>query len=223
MTRSGATAINRKWEGWPAMSTNNQESARGPAPRGSAAVRDALIDATERLCAERSPARVSVRDIAAEAGVNHGQVHHYFGSKEGLIASTLERLDAGIAEQVITGQGLEPSRLVGAATLRPGFLRLLAWALLEGDGRPQIGDLRFGRMLIERLREEGLSKQDAGIAATQVMAIAGGWALLEPALMTVNQLSEEEARAVSSSLGAVVESVLSTPARDQESERRATR
>ncbi len=50
-------------------------------PRGPDAVRNALIEATAKLCGERSPALVSVRDIAAEAGVNHGQVHHYFGSK----------------------------------------------------------------------------------------------------------------------------------------------
>ncbi len=190
------------------MSANNDESAQESAPRGADAVRAALIDATEKLCAERSPAQVSVRDIAAEAGVNHGQIHHYFGSKEGLVAATLERLDGAIADQVITGHGLEASKLVAAATLRPGFPRLLAWVVLEADDPPQIGKLRFGRELIEHLKEVGLGEREALVAATQVMVIAGGWAILEPALMLANEMSTNDARAVTASLDALVESVL---------------
>jgi AcrR family transcriptional regulator len=157
--------------------------------QGADAVRDALIEAAERLCAERSPARVSVRDIAAEAGVNHGQVHHYFGSKEGLIARTLERIDAAITEQVVGESEVKPSKLVGVATARPGFLRMLAWALLEGGDAAQIGDLRFGRVLAERLQAEGWNERDALVVATQAMVITGGWALLNPAFVIANELN----------------------------------
>lgn len=194
------------------MGSNSGTTEETGAPQGPEAVREALIAATDRLCSQRSPALLSVRDIAAEAGVNHGQIHHYFGSKEGLIAATLERLDAAIADQVITETGIEPSRLVGAATLRPGFLRLLAWTLLERDGPPRIGELRFGRELARRLEDTGLDERDATVAATEVMVIAGGWALLEPALIVSNRLDEDDVEAVAKSLDALVESVLSAAA-----------
>ena len=53
--------------------------------------RDLLVDATLRLLVTRPVAGVSVRDIAAEAGVNHGLVHRHFGSKDGLIRAAVER------------------------------------------------------------------------------------------------------------------------------------
>ena len=53
--------------------------------------RDLLVDATLRLLVTRPVAGVSVRDIAAEAGVNHGLVHRHFGSKDGLIKAAVER------------------------------------------------------------------------------------------------------------------------------------
>src|SRR5262249_47925397 len=46
--------------------------------------RDLLIDATLRLLVSRPVAGVSVRDIAAEAGGNHGLVHRHFRSHDHL-------------------------------------------------------------------------------------------------------------------------------------------
>src|SRR6185369_8160826 len=68
---------------------------RGPvaaAPRGQRETVAALIDATIALLAERGPAAISVRDIAARGGVNHGLVHRHFGSKQALVRAALDRL-----------------------------------------------------------------------------------------------------------------------------------
>ena len=51
----------------------------------------ALLDAAERLLVERGHAGITTRKLAAEAGVNHGLVHYYFGSLENVLARTLER------------------------------------------------------------------------------------------------------------------------------------
>ena len=60
----------------------------------------ALLDAAERLLVERGHAGLTTRGLAAEAGVNHGLVHYYFGSLENLLARVLERFtDAMIARQ----------------------------------------------------------------------------------------------------------------------------
>jgi AcrR family transcriptional regulator len=48
-----------------------------------------LIDALLRLLEERSVGDLSIRDVAAEAGVNHGLVHRYFGSKENLVREAI--------------------------------------------------------------------------------------------------------------------------------------
>ena len=55
------------------------------AVRGRAASEDALVRAAADLFEDVGPHAVSVRAIAERAGVNHGLVHHYFGSKSGLV------------------------------------------------------------------------------------------------------------------------------------------
>ena len=57
--------------------------------RGPEAVRQRLIEATRDLIAERSPAMITNKEIAAAAGVNHGQIHHYFESKDNLVAAAI--------------------------------------------------------------------------------------------------------------------------------------
>jgi AcrR family transcriptional regulator len=70
-----------------------------------------LMDAAERLLAERGSAATSVRDVLAEAGVaNASAVGYYFGSKDGLIAAVERRA----VEQV------NAERVAGLAALRPG-------------------------------------------------------------------------------------------------------
>ena len=69
-------------------------------PRGRDSVRAALLEAAETLFAEKGPAAVSVRDIAREAGVNHGLVHRHFGSKAGLLHDLMTTLSADIADAI---------------------------------------------------------------------------------------------------------------------------
>jgi AcrR family transcriptional regulator len=58
------------------------------------AAEEALLDAAERLLVEVGYAAITTRRIAAEAGVNHGLVHYYFGSNENLLVRALERFTA---------------------------------------------------------------------------------------------------------------------------------
>jgi AcrR family transcriptional regulator len=53
--------------------------------------RRALLDAAERLLIEDGHAGITTRKVAAEAGVNHGLVHYYFGSIEELLFQAMER------------------------------------------------------------------------------------------------------------------------------------
>ena len=51
----------------------------------------AILDAAEKLFAERGFTAVTVRDIAAEAGVSHALVHRYLGSKQHVYRAMLAR------------------------------------------------------------------------------------------------------------------------------------
>jgi AcrR family transcriptional regulator len=62
-----------------------------PRPRGQAA-RVALLDAAERLFAERGIESVSLRDVCVAAGQrNHSAAQYHFGDRRALVAAVFER------------------------------------------------------------------------------------------------------------------------------------
>lgn len=60
-------------------------------PRDAEKTKTVIIEATRRLFAERDIASVSIRDIATAAGVSHGLVQQYFGTREEMIAGIIKR------------------------------------------------------------------------------------------------------------------------------------
>jgi AcrR family transcriptional regulator len=66
-----------------------------------------ILDAAERLFAEHGPVNVSIRRIAAEAGLPHSAVYRYFESKDEVVRQVVVR---GRARQV------ERDRHAGAST-----------------------------------------------------------------------------------------------------------
>ncbi len=52
---------------------------------------DRLLDAAERLFAKRNYQTVTLREIAAEANANVGQIAYHFGKKETLVRETIQR------------------------------------------------------------------------------------------------------------------------------------
>src|SRR5438105_15303177 len=94
-------------------------------------VRSLLVSALVELLKTRSIDAVSVRDVAAAAGVNHGLVHRYFGSKAGLVEAAVEQLSAEIHRG-------RPDRAAMSATTfsylraHPDVARLVARACLDG-------------------------------------------------------------------------------------------
>ena len=60
-----------------------------PDPAEANDTRTRILEAAERLFAERGIEAVSVRSILVEAGVNVALAHYHFGSREGLITELL--------------------------------------------------------------------------------------------------------------------------------------
>lgn len=51
-----------------------------------------MLDAVERLCAERSAGEVTVRAITEATGVSPALVYHHFADKDDLIDRSLDRM-----------------------------------------------------------------------------------------------------------------------------------
>jgi AcrR family transcriptional regulator len=56
------------------------------------AVKDAILDATDRLLARFGYRKMTVEDIAAEAGIGKGTIYLHFNSKEEVVLSHIDRI-----------------------------------------------------------------------------------------------------------------------------------
>ena len=84
MTKTPATADLEIEDGRPSIREANVE---------------AFLDAAERLLVRDGAAGVSTRQLAREAGQNHGLVHYYFGSVEELLLLALERFTGRVLDR----------------------------------------------------------------------------------------------------------------------------
>ena len=118
-----------------------------------------LVSAATELFAARGPDGVSLREIAAHAGLNYGLIHQYVGSKDELlrlvIARSTSTTAARFAEAGGVGEALELLQgPVGAD--RPPYPRLLAWAILQGrDPKELAGPSPALPQLIAMLPDRG--------------------------------------------------------------------
>lgn len=64
-----------------------------------AVAKEALLDAAERMLVDVGYAAITTRKLGEEAGVNHGLIHHYFGSSDALLVQALERFTERLLER----------------------------------------------------------------------------------------------------------------------------
>lgn len=58
-----------------------------------------LLDAAERILVQDGHAGVTTRRVGAEAGLNHGLIHYYFGSLDELFLQVFERFTAELLDR----------------------------------------------------------------------------------------------------------------------------
>jgi AcrR family transcriptional regulator len=154
--------------------------------------RAVIRDEALRLFADRGPDAVTVRQIAAAAGVSPGLVLHHFGSKDGLrqavdehVLGLFDRMlgamtgehAAGLYDPAASGSVAEAiAKHLPADSPVPGYLRRLL--LADGDA---------GRELFRRLFRLSAAALDALIAAG--MAAPGADPAVRVAFLLVNDLA----------------------------------
>jgi AcrR family transcriptional regulator len=133
-----------------------------PRIRDAQRSRELLLNAAEELFSERGYDGVSLSEIAAAAGLSRGTPNYFFGSKEQLYRSVLERVFAD--RQAATAEAVAPVvewcrrdgdsgglRRALAAGMegymrflleRPAFARFITWEELAGGRRLREADRR---------------------------------------------------------------------------------
>ncbi|MCP1502990.1 AcrR family transcriptional regulator [Curtobacterium herbarum] len=127
--------------------------------KDAAATRLALVQAARRRFAFDGYRATTVRDIAADAGVNVALINRYFGSKEGLFRACLDR---ATPEQEATPSGSDLERVLG------GLIRHIIRSPTDEDSMQLLLLLRgSGDEAVDRIRREtlrGYAERLAGAA-----------------------------------------------------------
>jgi AcrR family transcriptional regulator len=179
------------------------EPGEGQQRRGREATTTAILDAAEELFSERGYAAVSVRDVAARAGVSHALVHRYIGSKAELFRAVLTQRENAIlaaapdnpdlveSASLMLRQGLEHDR---------SYLRLIVRSAMSGlaydrtTGRFEATERLIelaGRAAATASPSERAEKDlDPRIVIAGVVALFLGWAATEPWLRPAAGLAD---------------------------------
>ena len=149
--------------------------------------RAAILDAAERLFAERGYEATSLTEVGAAAGVSRATPGYFFGSKSELYRAVLERSFAEVRDAVRAGRerALASSQspeviLAGAVSdyfdflaSRPYFIRLIEREALSPRPLPDsVGHLSAGQEALAAISAElGLDDAPSGEAAQLLLSI----------------------------------------------------
>src|SRR5687768_7816141 len=70
------------------------------AARDSETIKDSILDATDRLLARFGYRKMTVEDIAVEAGIGKGTIYLHFSSKEEVVLSHIDRIVERLKERL---------------------------------------------------------------------------------------------------------------------------
>jgi len=151
-----------------------------------------ILDAAETLFAARGVDAVSIREIAAEAGLSKATVFHHFDNKDALYQAVVRRSCEGISALVAQLAANENSNPLAALSdyrrhdlqetlAHADVVRLVLRELTHGhdDQARTLAEGVFGdqflnlRRLIEQAQQDGSLKgeMDTGVAAASVVSI----------------------------------------------------
>ncbi|MFF3985129.1 TetR/AcrR family transcriptional regulator [Streptomyces sp. NPDC001797] len=190
----------------------------GTRRRDAAATRRALLLAARTRFTQLGYDRTTLRDVAADAGVNLALIKRYFGSKEGLFKAALAS-----TPRFLGSDGEFPRDRAALAEALSRQLAAGAWAefgehpvlmLLRDSGDEQVAQLRrqalaeFGRQVLEA--SGGSSAPDARLRAELLVALGVGVAVVRSAV-GLRPLADATPQDLVGPLRDVVEGLLGPP------------
>lgn len=96
--------------------------------------REQILDTALEVFGESGFRGATVREIAAQCGISHQLLHHYFASKEDLLMAVLRRRDERLRQFFDTEDGLSPHEMIAFARdnlRRPGHIEMYTSAAAE--------------------------------------------------------------------------------------------
>jgi AcrR family transcriptional regulator len=155
--------------------------------RNPARTRAAILDAAEKLFAQKGFEATSLNEVGTAAGVSRGTPGYFFGSKSDLYQAVLDRSFTEVREAVRAGRAralasnqTPDAILAGAVSdyfdflaARPNFIRLIEREALNGGSQlDEVSHLSAGQEALTAISAElGLDDSPSGEAAQLLLSI----------------------------------------------------
>lgn len=155
--------------------------------RNPARSRSAILDAAERLFAQKGYEATSLSEVGSAAGVSRATPGYFFGSKPDLYQAVLDRCFAEVRDAVRAGRARalasaqSPDAILAGAVsdyfdflaARPNFIRLIEREALNGGRLPEgVSHLSAGQEALAAISAElGLDDAPSGEAAQLLLSI----------------------------------------------------
>ena len=175
-----------------------------------------MLVAAQHLFAERGFHAVSVRDIAAEAGVSHALVHRYLGSKEAILTAVMKRHTGPVLDVARVAGGVReavPDMFRELRVHRADYLKLLARMGMDRVPfdivKPEFPAYALLiKLLTADAAERGRELPDPRVLAASLTALAIGWTVTEDWLVRASGLGDVDAQVIEASLGLILLSMV---------------
>jgi AcrR family transcriptional regulator len=158
-------------------------------PRGREQITESVIEATLSLWTTEGPAKLSLRSIAARAGVNYGLVHRHFGTKEAVIRAAMHHVVTRSLGYIEDSANLIEAIDSVLPRSTGSHSRLVAWSILQFviDDVMPTEDAFLTRMRDLAAVDVPSNSADADLEASfragTILALLYGWRLFEPYLV----------------------------------------
>jgi AcrR family transcriptional regulator len=195
------------------MAAKPQKKKNGDTPFGRDEIKEAVLDATEKLLNEYSPNEITVRQIAKIAGINHALIHRHFGTKDNVIMEVHERMALKMDSAISHIDRLDGNAGLLFRTSEQNRSRriLLTRAMIAGVD-PHLMQHQFPvmRRLVDLVKKkksetENPTKYDAEILASFFSAMVMGWFLYEPFFLAATNLEDRDREEVNEQIVQILE------------------
>ena len=195
------------------VATSSTATATSVTSRRAERARTALVGAATRLLPEQAPSTISGRDLAAEAGVNYGLIHHHFGGKDAVLSAGL----VALRDDFINTHDDVASIHLLTENAHP-YLRALARSHIDyPDTVASLGEFPLGKALVEVVAQRMASDDelaDDSEAKARVIAMVSiqlCYSVFGAALLDATAVGHRERPAVEAALAAIYDNLALYP------------
>lgn len=168
-----------------------------------------LVAAARPLFAEKGAGGVSLREVAAAAGVNYGLIHHYIGTKDDLLELVLARASMEWADYFVEAPTVDDAVTHIMRPKSAEYARIVARSILAGD-KPEalLGRSPALAALSQRIAGDidppSTPDHDARIAVAAITAMGLGWGIFGQYVQEIAGLGDQPEDEVTEAVYALV-------------------